>query len=63
MGQAGCVGRQAEVVDALSVRNNQTGGAEVRFWGPTYSYRALADGNIYNFPDHATYDFNRLDIC
>ncbi|MEU0165463.1 hypothetical protein ABZ214_08405 [Streptomyces iakyrus] len=50
-------------IDALSVRNNQTGGAEVRFWGPTYSYRALADGNIYNFPDHATYDFNRLDIC
>lgn len=50
-------------VDALSVRNNQTGGAQVRFWGPTYSYYAPADGNIYNFPDYATYDFNRLDIC
>ncbi|CAL9486866.1 hypothetical protein ACFVOR_26305 [Streptomyces sp. NPDC057837] len=50
-------------VDALSVRNNQTGGAQVRFWGPTYSYTALPDGNIYNFPDYATYDFNRLDIC
>ncbi|GHE42709.1 hypothetical protein GCM10017771_62400 [Streptomyces capitiformicae] len=51
-------------IDALSVRNNQTGGAQVRFWGPnTNPYYALADGNIYNFPDQATYDFNRLDIC
>lgn len=50
-------------VDALSVRNNQTGGADVRFWGPNYSFRALADGNIYNFPDYATYDFTHLDIC
>ncbi|WP_328498918.1 hypothetical protein OHS59_43825 [Streptomyces sp. NBC_00414] len=50
-------------VDALSVRNNQTGGAQVRFWGPTYAFHALPDGNIYNFPDYATYDFNRLDIC
>ncbi|MFJ6085728.1 hypothetical protein ACIQI8_30495 [Streptomyces sp. NPDC092369] len=50
-------------VDALAVRNNQTGGAQVRFWGPTYSYSAPADGKIYNFPDYATYDFNRLDIC
>ncbi|MEU7665593.1 hypothetical protein AB0B60_45155 [Streptomyces lincolnensis] len=53
----------ANFIDALSVRNNQTGGAEVRFWGPNYTFRALADGNIYNFPDYATYDFSHLDIC
>ncbi|MEV6963104.1 hypothetical protein AB0M97_28870 [Streptomyces sp. NPDC051207] len=50
-------------IDSLSVRNNQTGGAQVRFWGPRYSYSAPADGNIYNFPDYATYDFTHLDIC
>lgn len=50
-------------IDALSARNNQTGGAEVRSWGPHYAYRALADGNIYTFPDFATYDFTNLDIC
>ncbi|MER8220261.1 hypothetical protein ABTZ58_06620 [Streptomyces sp. NPDC094143] len=50
-------------VDSLFARNNQTGGAQVRFWGPTYSYYAPADGKIYSFPDYATYDFNSLDIC
>ncbi|MET9105215.1 hypothetical protein [Streptomyces zhihengii] len=51
-------------IDALSVRNNQTGGATVRFWGPsTPVYKAYADGNIYNFPDQATYGFDSLDIC
>lgn len=51
-------------IDALSVRNNQTGGAQVRFWGPsTPTYTAYADGKIYNFPDQATYGFDRLDIC
>ncbi|MFH9015412.1 hypothetical protein ACH4C6_29090 [Streptomyces sp. NPDC017943] len=50
-------------VDSLFARNNQTGGAQVRFWGPTYSYHAPADGQIYSFPDYATYDFHSLDIC
>ncbi|MDX3568490.1 hypothetical protein [Streptomyces sp. ID05-47C] len=51
-------------IDALSARNNQTGGAKVQFWGPsTPVYTAYADGNIYNFPDDATYGFDRLDIC
>ncbi|QEV21628.1 hypothetical protein CP975_32545 [Streptomyces alboniger] len=50
-------------IDSLSVRNNQTDEAQVRFWGPTYSRYAPADGQIYNFPDYATYDFTHLDIC
>jgi hypothetical protein len=50
-------------IDSLSVRNNQTGGAQVRFWGPDYSLYANADGNITRFPDDATYDFTHLDIC
>ncbi|MDX3728255.1 hypothetical protein [Streptomyces caniscabiei] len=50
-------------IDALAVRNNQTGGAHVRFWGPRYSSSTPPDGAIYNFPNHATYDFHSLDIC
>ncbi|MGI5186905.1 hypothetical protein ACQEVI_02035 [Promicromonospora sp. CA-289599] len=50
-------------VDALSVRNNQTGGAEVWFRGPNYQFHAPADGSIRTFPDWATYDFTHLDIC
>lgn len=50
-------------IDALAVDNNQTGGARVHFWGPNYSVYIPADGQIYTVPDHATYDFNRLDIC
>ncbi|MGW1673341.1 hypothetical protein [Streptomyces sp. NPDC002324] len=51
-------------IDALAVRNNQTGGAEVHFWGPTYHRYMPANPNvIYTVPDNVTYDFNRLDIC
>ncbi|ANS66074.1 hypothetical protein SLINC_3850 [Streptomyces lincolnensis] len=50
-------------VDALAVRNNQTGGAQVHFWGPRYSTKIPANGVITTVPDYATYDFNRLDIC
>jgi hypothetical protein len=50
-------------VDALAVRNNQTGGANVRFWGPRYSVSIPPNGTITTVPDYATYDFNRLDIC
>ncbi|MEE1764024.1 MULTISPECIES: hypothetical protein [unclassified Streptomyces] len=50
-------------IDALAVRNNQTGGAHVRFWGPRYSSSTPPDGVIYNFPDYATYDFHSLDLC
>lgn len=50
-------------IDALAVLNNQTGGAQVRFWGPRYSVNIPADDRIHGVPDYATYDFNRLDIC
>ncbi|QNP72094.1 hypothetical protein IAG44_23545 [Streptomyces roseirectus] len=52
-------------VDALSVLNNQTGGAEVRFTGPKVgTYKAPADPNvIWNFPNEATFDFNTMSIC
>ena len=50
-------------IDALAVRNNQTGGAQVHFWGPTYSSYIPPDGVIHLIPDYATYDFNRLDLC
>ncbi|TDB88740.1 hypothetical protein E1264_10495 [Actinomadura sp. KC216] len=50
-------------IDALAVLNNQTGGAQVHFWGPRYSVRIPADDRIHTVPDYATYDFNRLDIC
>ncbi|WP_405534858.1 hypothetical protein OG787_09100 [Streptomyces sp. NBC_00075] len=49
--------------NALAVRNNQTGGAQVHFWGPTYQVYIPADGLIHTVPDYATYDFNRLDLC
>ncbi|MFJ4784574.1 hypothetical protein [Streptomyces sp. NPDC088794] len=52
-------------IDALSVLNNQTGGAEVRFTGPNVgTYRAPANSNtIWRFPNAATYDFNTMSIC
>lgn len=50
-------------IDALAVRNHQTGGAQVHFWGPRYDVKIPADGVIYTVRDEATYDFNRLDIC
>ncbi|MEI5102992.1 hypothetical protein RB200_36210 [Streptomyces sp. PmtG] len=50
-------------IDALAVLNNQTGGAQVHFWGPRYEVYIPADDRIHTVPDHATYDFNRLDIC
>ncbi|WP_437078004.1 hypothetical protein [Streptomyces sp. enrichment culture] len=51
-------------IDALAVLNNQTGGAQVQFWGPTYyRYMPASSNTIYTVPDHVTYDFNRLDIC
>jgi hypothetical protein len=50
-------------INALAVRNNQTGGARVHFWGPRYNHYIPADGLIHLIPDEATYDFNRLDIC
>ncbi|MGW1210926.1 hypothetical protein ACWD5F_14980 [Streptomyces sp. NPDC002499] len=52
-------------IDALSVLNNQTGGAEVRFTGPNVgTYRAPASSNtIWTFPNAATYDFNTMSIC
>ncbi|MFE0204152.1 hypothetical protein [Streptomyces sp. NPDC058985] len=50
-------------IDALAVRNNQTGGAQVHFWGPRFDVKIPADGRIYTVRDEATYDFNRLDIC
>lgn len=50
-------------IDALAVRNNQTGGAQVHFWGPNYSVWIPDNDTIYTVPDYATYDFNRLDLC
>ncbi len=50
-------------VDALAVRNNQTGGAQVHFWGPNYSVYIPDNDTIYTVPDYMTYDFNRLDLC
>ncbi|MER7372383.1 hypothetical protein [Streptomyces lanatus] len=50
-------------INALAVRNNQTGGARVHFWGPRYNHYIPADGVIHLIPDEATYDFNRLDLC
>ncbi|MGX6744475.1 hypothetical protein [Streptomyces peucetius] len=50
-------------IDALAVLNNQTGGAQVHFWGPRYQVYIPADDTIHAVPDYATYDFNRLDIC
>ncbi|MCC9705701.1 hypothetical protein E4N62_10800 [Streptomyces sp. MNU76] len=51
-------------IDALAVRNNQTGGAVVHFWGPNHHrYMPASYNTIYTVPDHVTYDFNRLDIC
>ncbi|MET8980584.1 hypothetical protein ABZX85_33760 [Streptomyces sp. NPDC004539] len=52
-------------IDALSVRNNQTGGAQVRFWGPNVgTYSAPANPNVITvFPNAATYDFNNMSVC
>nr|WSY50286.1 hypothetical protein OG999_09175 [Streptomyces sp. NBC_00886] len=50
-------------IDALAVLNNQTGGAQVHFWGPRYQAYIPANNTITTVPDYATYDFNRLDIC
>lgn len=50
-------------IDALAVRNHQTGGATVHFWGPRRHAYIPADNKTYTVPDYATYDFNRLDIC
>ncbi|MGC4941469.1 hypothetical protein [Kribbella sp. DT2] len=50
-------------IDALAVRNNQTGGAKVHFWGPKGGINLAPQSNIYVVADHLTYDFNRLDIC
>ncbi|MEU3886127.1 hypothetical protein [Streptomyces sp. NPDC029041] len=52
-------------IDALSVLNNQTGGAEVKFTGPNVgTYRAPANPNvIWVFKNEATYDFNTMSIC
>ncbi|MFI5733949.1 hypothetical protein ACIA49_27795 [Kribbella sp. NPDC051587] len=50
-------------VDALAVKNHQTGGAQVHFWGPRYSAFIPANNTITTVPDYATYDFNRLKIC
>ncbi|MFI6015622.1 hypothetical protein ACIBAG_43845 [Streptomyces sp. NPDC051243] len=50
-------------IDALAVLNNQTGGAEVRFWGPRYRVNIPANGEIRTVEDYATYDFNNLDLC
>ena len=55
----------ANFIDALSVLNNQTGGAEVKFTGPKVgTYRAPAHpSTIWTFPDSATFDFNTMSIC
>lgn len=51
-------------IDALAVRNNQTGGAVVRFWGPNYRANIPADGRITEVgPNEAVYDFTNIDIC
>jgi len=50
-------------IDGLAVRNNQTGGARVHFWGPRYNHYIPPDRVIHLIPDEATYDFNRLDLC
>lgn len=51
-------------IDALAVRNNQTGGAVVRFWGPNYRANIPADGRITEVvPNEAVYDFTHVDIC
>ncbi|WP_369193239.1 hypothetical protein [Streptomyces djakartensis] len=50
-------------IDALAVRNHQTGGAEVHFSGPRYQVKIPANNTTTTVPDYATYDFNRLDIC
>ncbi|SPF04974.1 hypothetical protein SMA5143A_5776 [Streptomyces sp. MA5143a] len=51
-------------IDALAVRNNQTGGAVVRFWGPNYRANIEANGRITEVvPNEAVYDFTNIDIC
>lgn len=50
-------------IDALAVLNNQTGGAQVHFWGPRYQVNIPANDTITTVPDYMTYDFDRLDIC
>ncbi|WEH19836.1 hypothetical protein [Streptomyces sp. VNUA24] len=51
-------------IDALAVRNNQTGGAVVRFWGPRYHANVEANGRITEVgPNEAVYDFTNIDIC
>ncbi|MET9844121.1 hypothetical protein ACFZC6_38900 [Streptomyces ossamyceticus] len=51
-------------IDALAVRNNQTGGAVVRFWGPNYRANIEANGRITEVvPNEAVYDFTHIDIC
>ncbi|WP_157630475.1 hypothetical protein [Kribbella catacumbae] len=53
----------ANFIDALAVKNNQTGGAQVHFWGPNKQVFIPADDRIYTVADSATYDFDHLDIC
>ncbi|MEV1044073.1 hypothetical protein [Streptomyces sp. NPDC049916] len=50
-------------IDGLAVRNNQTPGAQVHFWGPRYNHYVKPDGLIHLIPDRATLDFNRVDLC
>ncbi|MET9954388.1 hypothetical protein ABZ135_22970 [Streptomyces sp. NPDC006339] len=50
-------------IDALAVRNHQTNGAQVHFWGPKYHAWVPADDRSYSIEDRLTYDFNNLDIC
>ncbi|GAA1667123.1 hypothetical protein GCM10009745_06740 [Kribbella yunnanensis] len=50
-------------IDALAVKNHQTGGVEVRFWGPRYSTGIPANNRITTVPDYATNDFDHIRVC
>jgi len=50
-------------IDALAVRNHQTGEAQVHFWGPNKYIYTPADNVTYQVDDAGTRDFDHLDIC
>ncbi|GAA3545567.1 hypothetical protein [Kribbella ginsengisoli] len=51
-------------IDALAVKNHQTGGVQIHFWGPHKEVWIKPDPNIlWTVPDNYTYDFEHLDLC
>ncbi|MFC9689871.1 hypothetical protein ACFTSF_15105 [Kribbella sp. NPDC056951] len=54
----------ANFIDALVVKNHQTGGVPVRFWGPnTYREIPAHPTTLWGVPNSETYDFDHIRVC